>query len=572
MPLPIEQDIIVKGVPLRDPSRRRIRSAAFPAPAKGIVEDVNVSRAPKDAAQVLENLFPTLDSARLRGGAELVADSGGAPIVSLFNLAIGNDRLFAGVGPSTQGGSDGFVEVAAGIASAADAPITGLRGADWSTTHISTAGGDFLVGVNGVDEGFVMTATDAKRYWHGTDAAWNAMSESDRGDLHRMHGISTKKLSRVWNFKERLYFVEEGGMSAWYLAPKAFKDTDSARIAELPLGALFERGGSLLFGTTFSMDSGDGLDDHCVFVTDRGEVAVFGGLHPGASDWRMEGRYVIGDPLNANAFFHVGGDLAICTGDGIVSLTSIARGDRVKARAEALTKPIGDTWRDATAERGSFPFNATLWRDRAMLAVGVTPAGNKRRVLVMNAETGAWCVYTGWDFRCSCVSADKLYFGTGDGRVAKAETGGNDLGEQYAGLWVPKFQSLGQSGRKFAVSLRMTYRAGGGQAYTAIGLSDHQVESPADLPDPLSAGAGGSSAWGSATGGAAVSWGREADGGSGAVWGSSDPPASNREEVRAIRAIGQTLSVAVEVASNSGPKPTFEIREAELHYELGYGV
>ena len=62
-----------------------------------------------------------------------------------------------------------------------------------------------------------------------------------------------------------------------------------------PLAGAATKGGKLLFGASWSIDAGDGIDDKCVFVTDLGELLIFTGSNPAdAANWRQEGRYQIG--------------------------------------------------------------------------------------------------------------------------------------------------------------------------------------------------------------------------------------------------------------------------------------
>lgn len=518
-------------------ARRGMATSQFPAPKRGWIESINAATAPKDSAAVLENFFPTLESARLRAGCRVerkIEEPGG--VVSLFARNIGTPRLFAATRSKVAdalGGGD---------------VLTGLTGGEWSTTHISSDGGDFLVGVNGLDEGFVSDGQAFTRYYHSS------------GTGHEMHGISTRKLSRVWNFKERLYFIERGTMNAWYLAPKAYKDTDSAEITKLPLGSLFERGGSLLFGATFSLDAGDGLDDHCVFVTDRGEVAVFSGLYPGSQDWTIDGRYVIAPPVHTGAHFHIGGDLAILTLDGIVSMTKAARGDRIAASNSALTRPIADSWRQAAADN-SFPTHATLWRGGAMLLAAVRAEGGDARAFVMNAETGAWCVYTGWDVRCSCELNGRLYFGSSDGSVCEAEASGADYwdgsgGTQYVGAYIPKFQDFGTADRKILMKAGMTYRAPKSGGFEVTGLADQDVNlHTLDAPQQEDEGV-------------AVTWGSFTWGAAGAVWGGGSVVTEIQEEWHSVRGAGRSVSLGIAVASNGSNGPAFEIVSSRLRYEV----
>ena len=74
---------------------RGTRDVVFPAPTKGWVQSGNITTAGMDQAEVLDNWFPTAQTARLRGGSQVYADIG-EPIRRLFAYSATNTRLFAG--------------------------------------------------------------------------------------------------------------------------------------------------------------------------------------------------------------------------------------------------------------------------------------------------------------------------------------------------------------------------------------------------------------------------------------------------------------------------------------------
>ena len=113
------------------------RDLQFPAPVKGWVKSGNITTAGRDQAEVLDNIFPTAQSGRLRGGSTVYANIGAA-IVQLFTYSSGADRLFA----TTAGGIYDATRVSIGGAVFPD--VAGLGSGDFSTTQISTAGGEFI--------------------------------------------------------------------------------------------------------------------------------------------------------------------------------------------------------------------------------------------------------------------------------------------------------------------------------------------------------------------------------------------------------------------------------------------
>ena len=126
-------------------------------------------------------------------------------------------------------------------------------------------------------------------------------------------------LTHIWKHANRLFFVQGGTMNAWCLPVHAV----GGELVYIPLSGATKRGGSLLFGASWSVDSGSGLDDKCIFVTDQGEVVIFAGTDPTSStNWRQEGCYDISRPLGKNAHVKLGGDILVATIDGIVPLSA----------------------------------------------------------------------------------------------------------------------------------------------------------------------------------------------------------------------------------------------------------
>ncbi len=577
------------------------RDMGFPAPVKGWVQAGNIAAGQPDQAEVLDNFFPTAQTARLRGGSSVYATIGAA-VARLLVHSSGSDRVFA----ATAAGIFDADRIASSGVAFAD--VAGLGSGDWSATQISTGGGQFLIGVNGVDHaqyfdgtnwnpistvavndlsydalttafvvgqtvtggtsgasavvlGITQTSATAGTLRLGaitlgpfqnnealTSASGAATADgaSAAGSAITITNVATAALNQVWLFKERLFFVEKDSLSVWYLPVKSLGGAAS----EIDLGAVFRRGGRLMFGATWSLDSGSGLDDVCIFVTTNGEVAVYQGTDPAsAATWSLTGVYDISAPLNKHAFFKAGGDLAILTLDGIIPLSEALKRDRAALQAVAISYPIEDAWKAAVANATTaFPVTATLWQSQAMLLIGVP--GRTSTAYVANARTGAWCRYTGWDVRCGAVANDDLYFGTSDGKVMQGETGGSDNGAQYTGIYVPKFTTAGSPVKKVLNHAGATFLCAGVPQFRMVGLADYVVPS---LTVPQTVVSNESSTWGTGV------WGTF-------VWGGS-AAAEPFDQWKTVRAVGHSISHAFLVTANQAPKPIFEILSTRIRFE-----
>lgn len=499
------------------------QTVTFSSPKSGWIKNATLTNPPADAAEQLDNIFPTAQGARLRKGRSKHATIGDA-VKSMFVWSgSGTDKMFAA-------SATDIYE----ITSPADpdvspsADVSSLTNGDWSVAAFSNSGGEYIHLANGAD---------SVQQYDGT--TWSVPA---------ITGVTSSDLSQVWAFKNRLWYIEEDTLSAWYLATNAI----SGAATEFPLTGIFQLGGSLLFGATWSLDSGEGLDDVIIFVTTEGEIAVYTGTDPG-TDFSLQGVYRIGVPLNKNAFFKAGGDLAILTEDGIIPVSEALRKDRAALQAVAITYPIEDAWKDAITNRtSSFTHSVSLWHSQSMLLIGTNARTSSMSVsFVANARTGAWCRFTGWDVQASTIFNDLLYFGQADNTIWKAEDTGSDQTAEYAGVWVPKFQE--SATQKFANYARFRGRASGTYTLGLACFSDYSLAGSIASTAPSSEET--SSLWGTAL------WG-------GGTWGTSDTRIAVTEW-QSVAAEGAALAPGVRIPSNRATEPNLECIALDLMFNEG---
>jgi len=498
--------------------------AKYTAPVKGWIKNEALAQATAGGAEVLDNIFPTAQGARLRKGRSKQATIAAA-CKSIFSYKAGSaEKLFAA------SASDIYeITSPADVDVSPSAAVSSLSNGDWTVVPFSNSGGDYLVLANGAD---------SVRNYDGS--SWSTPS---------ITGVTSSTLSHTWAFKDRLFFIEKDTQSAWYLASSAI----SGAATEFPLRGIFSLGGSLLFGATWSLDSGEGLDDVCVFVTTEGEIAVYTGSDPG-SNFALQGVYRIGVPLGKNAHFKAGGDLAILTEDGIIPLSEALRKDKAALQAVAITYPIEDAWRDAITNRSaSFPFTVTLWHSQSMLMIGAPNAvAGTDACFVANARTGAWCRFTGWDVQCSTIYNDTLYFGQEDATIWQAEDTGSDQTAEYAGIWQPKYAETTLN-QKMAVHARFRGRASSSYNMGIACFADY--ETPDNIPTVVPNATETDAVWGTAV------WGAD-------VWAGSSTKVSV-SEWQGVTSIGTALAPAVRIPSNRSTEPDLELISMDLVYQEG---
>ena len=316
------------------------------------------------------------------------------------------------------------------------ADISSQTSGYYSVVPFTTSGGDFL---------YILNGTDDPQLYDGS--SWTAINA---GSSPSISNVTSDDLIQGWVYRNRLFFVEKESLRAWY--PSV--DTLGGALSSVTLTGVFKKGGALLFGATWSLDAGDGLDDKCIFVTDQGEVAVYQGTYPGDTNtWSLIGVYDISRPLGKNASLRIGGDLLILTEDGIVPISEVVRKDKAALKLTAITRPIEPEWAKTVQRRKFRPWEMVKWSEYNMGIVN-TPVfsdGDDLHCYVVNLETGAWARYTNWDTRCLGIYNEWAYFGTNDGTVEQCEIGGSDNGTPYQSVYIGLYDDCGKPGQNKTV-------------------------------------------------------------------------------------------------------------------------
>jgi hypothetical protein len=388
----------------------------FPAPVRGWSVDEPLPASQPGLARILDNWVCTTRGVRVRGG-RTEADDIGAPVLSLITYRAAVEKLIAAT-------ASGLYDVGG------SAIASGLSSGDYSSVQFGTTGGDFVYMVNGVD---------APQLYNGSTITAITGASSPA-----ITGVTTTDLAQVWSFASRLWFVEDGTLSAWYLPT----DSIGGAATEFSLAGVFADGGKLLFGAKWSLDAGDGLDDKCVFVSDEGEVAIYEGTNPSsASTWRRVGLYRMPRPLGKRAFTQAGGDLLIATVAGLIPVSAALKTDAGAIERKAVSLPIGTYWRTKASQLTARTWDVVKAHDMGVILVSQPDTSDTSpSVLMVNMVTGAWSRATGWDAQCIAYYGGSTYIGSLDGKVYLVDQGGTDDGALYTASYLGAFESLGIGG------------------------------------------------------------------------------------------------------------------------------
>ena len=422
--------------PVQPQVAQNLQTITIPAPNRGIIQSENESFMTPGGANVQINWAPTMKGVKLRGGCErwcVLPET--TSIISGFEYSSGNNqRMYAG-------NATKLYDVTTST------PVlvkSGQASGNYAAAQFANQAGDYMIVVNDAGD-FVLRTLNGITFITlsgtvGTAADGAANITYDPAKLPA--GVTQGKgLVYVWKYRNRLFFIQQDSMTAWYLGI----DAVGGVLQPIYLSGAAQKGGKLLFGATWSIDAGDGIDDKCVFVTSLGELLIFTGSNPSdAANWRQEGRYQIGAPLGMNAHMLLGGDLLIMTVDGIVPVSQSITKDSGQLSLALLTRNIKPLWRDEVADKRDWAWSCKKWDEYGGIFV-TTPGGatpSTKHCLAANNETGAWCIFT-WDATCFLRMRADMFFGTQGGIVMQADRTGYDDGVPYVATLVGGWETFG---------------------------------------------------------------------------------------------------------------------------------
>lgn len=518
-----------KAPPKGQPPMQPAQAFSFPSPMRGLVLNENIALPTPGGALILDNWICTTKGIKARGGTALHVPLGGE-VRSMFVYRSGGAEIaFAATDTTIRNISvSGIVPPAV--------TVSGQTSGNYSHEQFGTAGGDYLYAVNGTDKAQLFDGVT----WTRIDAA----------SVPAITGVSTALFSNVWSFANRLFFVEKNTMTAWYLPV----DSIGGAAQSFSLAGIFKRGGSLLFGATWSMDAGDGLDDKCVFISDQGEVAVYEGTNPGsAADWHKAGVYSITPPLGARGKMQAGGDLLIATQVGLVPISQAISRDPAALELGAVTKNITPLWQKKAFELGAGAWEIEKWPSENIIIVS-QPGDNERSCLVCNLQTGAWSRFTGISVQCLTYFDGSVMFGGKDGSIYRFESGGSDDSIPYTCVYLGQHDPMATPGiEKTIAQMRVTFQLSTPVAPFISAKVNHDltISSPPNaVTQESEAAVWGVSLWG------------------GATWGGSSI-AQTRALWSAIGRTGYAIAPEVQLTFGSISKPKIELVGIDATFHVG---
>jgi len=425
-------------------ARRRVtKTVAIPAPVEGWdASSALASMKPTRAVELL-NWFPQPGWLEVRKGYRYHSWGMGSstPVQSLM--------VWQGPASSKMFAAAGSVVYDATSNAVASSSNTGRDSARYQHTMMRTSAGAYLWACNGIN---------AAQHYNGTTWAEPSLT-----------GVTSTDIIHVCLHKKRLWFVVKDSTSVYYLATDAI----AGAATEFPLGANFSRGGYLLAMATWTRDGGSGADDYAVFISSRGQVAIYSGTDPSsASTWALVGVFDVPTPIGRRCFARFGADLLLITMEGVFPLSQLLSVDQSQVDRVAITERISSSFNAAAQAYSSlWGWEVAVFAAGTRIIVNIPTSENATaKQYVMNTLTGAWCEYDNHNANCWAIYNDQLYFGGMDGRVYRANTGRADVSTAITAVGQTAYQAHGTANMKRFALLKPLVTATGTNR-PALGLS-----------------------------------------------------------------------------------------------------
>lgn len=363
--------------------------SSVPAPTKGINDYDSIANMDPTYALDILNMYPSARSLRVRNGYRewLTGLPNVGKTLLPYNANTGANKLFVatdtGIYNATTSGAAPAAEIA-------------LTNGYLDQVMFANIAGQYMIVVNGTDVGKIYDGT-----------TWADMVTTV---------ASTANMIAVNSYNKKLWFIEENSMTAWYLPTDAI----TGAMSPFYLGGVFTMGGFLQNIFTWSLDSGDGLDDVLIFQSNKGEIVGYSGPDPNvAATFEFKAAYFVGAPLGQRTSDDFGGDVAMLTIGGIVPISKVVGGTQAISRDEdTLSKDISQTFNNILSTRGITPnWEIMNFPTLTSLIVNFPALGGFPAIqFVMNTLTGAWTRYD-LPMRSMNEYEQKLYFTDENGRV-----------------------------------------------------------------------------------------------------------------------------------------------------------
>lgn len=366
--------------------------------------------------------------------------------------------------------------------------------------------------------------------------------------------IDPDQFDIVISHMNRLWFADKSNLSVYYLPIQQ----KSGEVLEIPLNAVFRRGGSIRAMYTWTRDGGAGLDDVLAIFSSNGECVLYQGVDPD-TDLGLAGIFRFDSPMSKHCVLNYGGELHVLISTGFVPMSTL-----LKAETDNLgnyDKNIYTVFQKHAQWR-DYPGWSVFLNPNTGRAVCNMPMGqtNQYHQHVRAMQNPAWTHWSGLPARCWGWVRDMVYFGSDDGRVyefspnylSDQDNLGNPIPIHCDVQWA--WSAYGTSAiKQFKMVLAYIVTDGVPRPFIDFRV-DYDGSEAANKPDPTEAGEGAE--WDVSP------WDEEEDT-EGVLWATGVKSWNNWQGVAAIGRVGAPR-VAVKILNCS-----FAITGIDVLFETG---
>ncbi len=224
----------------------------------------------------------------------------------------------------------------------------------------------------------------------GPPAVYNLITEADCADT----GFTGPTLNKVvWGFsyKSRMYFIENDGSATtakiWY----GGVDAITGAMTGVDLSSILDDNAHLTYGFSFTYNQGNSNEELFCVGNNSGEILVYSGDYPAASNWTLVARLRIPElyPTTARGIaaapLKFGSEVLIPTRQGIVAFSSVLGGSVPEQSYVQISRKLGKylnyIWSMRLDPQDPFIYVTTY-------DTSIFPS--KHGFFVLNYERGAW--------------------------------------------------------------------------------------------------------------------------------------------------------------------------------------
>lgn len=309
---------------------------------------------------------------------------------------------------------------------------------------------------------------------------------------------TTKDLAFIWTWKRRIWFLKKNSTTAYYLPIDSL-----AGVAQMfDFGPQLVRGGPLAYGTRWTFDAGDGIDDSLILVSELGDVLVYEGTDPAnASTFQQKGTWYIGRvPYGRRGFGQYGGDVLLLNEFGMIKISDLVagRGDTTEIDGTLAAK-INPLLAGAISNYLTQKYWFVLpYSTEELLIVGspyINIISQAYTSFAMNSHTAGWCTISNIDIYCATVFQGNLMVGTSKGEIIQAFYGYRDgdsadgtlFGNEVTGRMQGSFLDYGSpNNNKRMLRIKMYGNSEGIPAFLVVFKDEYNLQEFLNVSAPAS--------------------------------------------------------------------------------------